>query len=349
MNGCSRSCHLAVKVVVCLMLLGSMGCGPQGLEDELELGEGKDGKGAITGKLAGPSASVPETELAEGQSSQALGDIGLLSFDLGYAMGMPVRTGNTCGAYNESNPPCAYSVASDNTFLWRAPYAGEFYMNTLGSSYDTVLHVYDNATGALLNCNDDFDGGLLSGLVVNLAANQQVRIVVDGYAAICGNYHLSISCSGINCPAWTSWTSEEYPPIGCNGNNTLVNKAKCRGSKCDDIQWYCEHSNGVRGSGQYWTGYFSEEGASYGGNSRTCLPGYWVTGLSCTGNYCDNIALQCTQMNNISWSASSCYWTSWFSEEYGGLQTFPGYYYAVGAKCSGSNCDNMSYYVCAAW
>jgi len=52
MNGRWRSSHFRFQVVVCLLVLGSVACGPQGLEGEPT--EGEAGDGAITAQLAGP-------------------------------------------------------------------------------------------------------------------------------------------------------------------------------------------------------------------------------------------------------------------------------------------------------
>jgi hypothetical protein len=137
---------------------------------------------------------------------------------------------------------------------------------------------------------------------------------------------------------WTPYTSDEYPPISCDGVS-LMSSMQCTGRYCDNIRAYCAPSSGVRG-GSYWTTYFSEEATNW----RTCNPGAWVTGLSCTGDYCDNVSLQCTYISNI--TARGCYWTGSVSEEGGGYLNFGSGYYARGAMCNGSYCDNMRFYVC---
>jgi hypothetical protein len=137
---------------------------------------------------------------------------------------------------------------------------------------------------------------------------------------------------------WTPFTSEEFPPIVCDGGS-LINTVQCTGKYCDNLRTYCKPTGGSKG-GSYWTSYFSEEGTSY----RTCSPGYWMTGLSCTGKYCDNVSLQCAQISGA--NAVNCYWTGWMSEENGGTLGFGAGYYARGAQCGGSYCDNLRYLVC---
>ena len=136
---------------------------------------------------------------------------------------------------------------------------------------------------------------------------------------------------------WTAYTSEEYPPVNCDGTS-LVSQARCSGKYCDNIGLYCTPTGGTAG-GATWTSYFSEEGTNY----RYCGAGSWVTGVACTGKYCDNISLQC---RSVTGTPVNCYWTGWMSEENGGTLSFGAGYYARGVQCSGSYCDNKRYYAC---
>ena len=137
---------------------------------------------------------------------------------------------------------------------------------------------------------------------------------------------------------WTPFTSEEYPPIGCDPGS-LVTRFGCRGSYCDNVRLYCTPSGQASGSA-YWTGYFSEEGYDY----RQCDAGFWLSAIACRGSYCDNIALQCTYYPQV--TPRNCYWTGWVSEEGGGELPFGTDYYARGVQCDGSYCDNKRFFVC---
>lgn len=139
---------------------------------------------------------------------------------------------------------------------------------------------------------------------------------------------------------WTPYTSEENPPIMCDGSS-LVAAVQCSGAYCDNTRFLCQPTGGSRGS-SYWTSYFSEEGTNY----RDCAPSHWITGLACKGGWCDNVSLQCSYMGNI--TPVNCYWTGWVSEEGGGLLQFGTGYYARSVQCSGANCDNKRFYVCQA-
>jgi hypothetical protein len=138
--------------------------------------------------------------------------------------------------------------------------------------------------------------------------------------------------------AWTPYTSEEYPPIVCDGASAF-SAVQCSGSNCDNIRAYCPATRGSRGAST-WTTYFSEEGTDY----RFCGANQWVTGLSCRGRYCDDISLQCTTISGV--YPTNCYWTGWISEEGGGYLGFGSGYYARGAQCDGDFCDNKRWYVC---
>jgi hypothetical protein len=125
---------------------------------------------------------------------------------LGSSLGSPVVSSSTCGEANQSTPACAYSSAPDRTYVWTAPFAGTFTFTTSGSGYDTILDIYDSASGAALGCNDDSAGTLQSSIALTLNAGQQLRIVVDGYGGACGNFSLNISgqqtarqCSSVPC------------------------------------------------------------------------------------------------------------------------------------------------------
>lgn len=137
---------------------------------------------------------------------------------------------------------------------------------------------------------------------------------------------------------WTPWTSEEYPPVGCDPGS-LVGEFGCSGGWCDNVRLDCVPT-GQSAGGSSWTSYFSEEGTNY----RQCGEGAWMTGIACKGGWCDDVAIQCTSYPNI--AAKDCYWTGWISEEGGGTLTFGPGFYARGALCGGSRCDNMRFLIC---
>ena len=88
------------------------------------------------------------------------------------------------------------------------------------------------------------------------------------------------------------------------------------------------------------TNWFSEESPSTGfcpqGESQSVM-----TGLSCSGRYCDNLRLRCSYRDSV--QVDTYTWTSSFSEEQG-LGSCPSNYLVTGIKCSGRYCDNLSLY-----
>jgi len=83
-----------------------------------------------------------------------------------------------------------------------------------------------------------------------------------------------------------------------------------------------------------WTGYTSEEFPPL-----QCDSGHLINGLECSGNYCDNIRVNCT---NASVSHGASYFTSPFSEEGTNSRFCNTNEWVTGIACYGSNCDNVS-------
>jgi len=118
---------------------------------------------------------------------------------LGSIVGNPVASNNTTGLTNDNQPTCASSNAPDLGYSWTAPSSGTFTfstVNTLTTTYDTVLDIRDFNTGISLGCNDDSSGTLQSTVSLNLTIGQTLRIVVDGFGTASGPFRLSIAGNG---------------------------------------------------------------------------------------------------------------------------------------------------------
>lgn len=113
--------------------------------------------------------------------------------DLGSTVPITV-SGSTVGGMNGFVPVCRpQSTAPEHTFLFTAPNTGTYVMNTVGSTYDTVLHVLGaTCAGTSVACDDDGAGGLQSQIILSLAQGQTVTVVVDGFGANAGSYVLNI-------------------------------------------------------------------------------------------------------------------------------------------------------------
>jgi hypothetical protein len=141
--------------------------------------------------------------------------------------------------------------------------------------------------------------------------------------------------------AWTGYTSEETPPIICP-NYYAARGFDCTGSYCDNVAIYCQYVGGSYGQSS-WTTYFSEEGSG-GADERHCSGSdSWVTGVACSGSYCDDLSLRCTRFPGT--STGSCYWSGSFSEEQPPFYA-PYGYYIKGMECIGSYCDDKQYRYC---
>jgi hypothetical protein len=108
-------------------------------------------------------------------------------------------TGSTAGAPAYFNPSCAPPGAGERAYSFTAPAAGTYVFDTLASSYDTVLALLDAGCDAVA-CNDDAVGNK-SKIEVDLAANETVIVVVDGFSGDEGDFvlHVDLPASGM-CP-----------------------------------------------------------------------------------------------------------------------------------------------------
>lgn len=144
-----------------------------------------------------------------------------------------------------------------------------------------------------------------------------------------------------NLRFWTGYTSEEYPPLTCPPGYA-VRGADCTGDYCDNVAVDCGDTNRSVGE-QSWTPYFSEEGDGLADEGHCVGTDRWMTGLACSGGYCDNLSLLCSQL--IGTATGGCFWSGWYSEEQSPFVASDGYY-LEGIECSGDYCDNKRYQYC---
>jgi hypothetical protein len=162
-------------------------------------------------------------------------------------------------------------------------------------------------------------------------------------------------------------TSEEaqFKPLVCP-LNTIAGAFTCSGSYCDNLYLGCRTvwpGTSLAPNTKATTAAFSEEGAATMTNStvtysdgssfsyprmlnQNFCPNGLVSGLTCTGRYCDNVALQCTKI--ATGQLTGCYWSAPWSDEFGGWVTFSSEARLVinGVACSGRYCDNMQFWAC---
>lgn len=130
--------------------------------------------------------------------------------------------GSTFDGENGFSSDCGGEDAPDQAFVFYPPASGTYRIDTIGSDYDTLLHVFDNyCSGSLLGCNDDLDGSTESEVIVDFIAGGVYTIVVDGWGSSSGNYQLNLElidsvdiCDSVDfldseVPTGAAWTSEQ--------------------------------------------------------------------------------------------------------------------------------------------
>jgi hypothetical protein len=125
---------------------------------------------------------------------------------LGSEKGSNVSTGNNTDMNNNVDGDCYASGASGNdvSFLWTAPASGCVTFDTIGTTYDAVISIYDSCSdmtsGSPIGCDD---GTISSGdaIACHTMANQEFYVVIDGYNdSHIGDYSLNIDMvENISC------------------------------------------------------------------------------------------------------------------------------------------------------
>lgn len=115
--------------------------------------------------------------------------------DLGSTVPQTV-SGSTLLQPNSATPSCFPASGNDLVYRFTAPAAGGYNIDTVGSTFDTVLHVHNGeaCTDAELACNDN-TGGITSRASVTLTAGQVITIVADSHGSASGNLRLNINAA----------------------------------------------------------------------------------------------------------------------------------------------------------
>lgn len=118
---------------------------------------------------------------------------------LGSEVGAAIATGSTVGMGNDLTSACSATAASDVMFSWVPPTSGCYELDTLGSNYDTVLHLRGPCPDREeLACDDD-TFSLLSRIRTVVEADTEYLIVVDGFDTSSGRYVLNVQACSENC------------------------------------------------------------------------------------------------------------------------------------------------------
>jgi hypothetical protein len=102
-------------------------------------------------------------------------------------------SGSTSALPNNFSGSCGGSSAPEKIYSFTAPSTGQYTIDTIGSSYDTLIYVRTGSCGGSeLACDDDAGGNLTSLVTVSLTIGQVVYIFVDGYSTNSGSFQLHI-------------------------------------------------------------------------------------------------------------------------------------------------------------
>ena len=142
----------------------------------------------------------------------------------------------------------------------------------------------------------------------------------------------------------TAETSDEFgslSPAICP-EHAIASGISCSSRYCDNIALICSGNYSHLDGMEHWTRYISEESSS-GTNVAVCPGNKLLSGIRCKGNYCDKIALRCSDYYGL--KKGPCVWSDWFSEEEK-KPNIPLGSYVAGIECRGSYCDNKRAYYC---
>lgn len=302
---------------------------------------------ALTLALAG---CAPEVDPEDDEAAFAM------PFDTGVGQAPP--PGPTCYADTLSiTPPGSYSgsLATTDALGFRAGayyddvefqgVAGTTYTVDLTSTaFDSFLYLLDSGCRVIAS-NDDSNGTLNSRIVFTAGASSVFTLIATTYAGnVVGAYRLAVAGGGggaVVTPGWgstssvTGYTTDGRAPAQCPAG-MFASGFDCNGRYCDDINLTCRTiANGTVGPRGSFGTVFSEENAPY--DRYSCPSGRAVTGINCTGSYCDNLSLECTSVG----TTSASYWSgSTWSEEHQPYSV-PTDTYLCGLECDGRYCDNL--------
>jgi len=159
------------------------------------------GEGVITVRS---TAQPPSTNNDNCQNAKPIGEVTNTAF-------------NTTSATQDGPRHCMYS--KNIWFCYTASRTGRATVSLAGSSYDTMLAVY-NGCGCyptlsnMIECNDDTSNSRQSQIIFNAVAGNQYLIEVGGYGNEAGQGLLTVSCEGVQPPPSSKDNCQNAKPVG---------------------------------------------------------------------------------------------------------------------------------------
>jgi hypothetical protein len=188
------------------------------------------GEGVIT---VSSTAQPPSTNNDSCQNAKPIGDVTNMAF-------------NTTSATQDGPRLCM--TGPNIWYCYTATCTGQATVSLAGSSYDTMLAVYDGCkcyptANDMIECNDDFGNTRQSKIVFDAVAGSQYLIEVGGYGNEKGAGLLTISCQGVQPPPSSKDDCQNAKPVGdvkdlafSTANATFDGPGLCMTSP--NI-WYC--------------------------------------------------------------------------------------------------------------
>jgi hypothetical protein len=159
------------------------------------------GEGVIT---ISSTVQPPSTNNDNCQNAKPIGDVTNMAF-------------NTTSATQDGPRICMNGP--NIWFCYTASCTGKATVNLAGSSYDTMLAVYDGCecyptSTDMIECNDDFGNTRQSKIVFDAVAGGQYLIEVGGYGREAGQGLLTVSCQGVQPPQSSKDDCQNAKPVG---------------------------------------------------------------------------------------------------------------------------------------
>jgi hypothetical protein len=165
-----------ILIASCVVLAASSGCAQLlGFEDV-----------TAAANDAGPPDAAPD----------ATDTLACAAEDISPAVGTTL--GNTVTEANDVELSCGSMNSNDRLLAWRAPATDYYVFDTVGSSFDTVLGIFDECYGTELACNNNLSTSSDSEVVLKVELDNEVLVAVDGFAGDSGDFSLNVA--PVSCP-----------------------------------------------------------------------------------------------------------------------------------------------------
>jgi fibronectin type 3 domain-containing protein len=229
-----------------------------------------DGTSAFSASDAGFRGSAVTSNDAFANRSTLTGDTGSDS------------ASNTAATKESGEPNHAGNVGGKSLWWsWTAPQAGTFTVDTVGSSFDTLLAVYTGSNVSSLTVrgsDDDSGGNLVSRAVVQVTAGTTYGIAVDGYGAASGTVKLNHAFT-------PSPSLPSSPPSMSASDGTFSDRVRLEWTAGSGATSY-DVRRGT--SANFASAILLGNSASLGFDDTTAVPGttyrYWVVSKNSAGS-----------------------------------------------------------------